>query len=343
MDAVRRERTRRRLRAILAVSISSCASLAGAELWCRQWYGIPIREKLPILPVVADEKRGYAMIPGTEHYTYERPVRVNGLGLRGPELTEKSEGETRILCLGDSTTYGQGLAEEWTIPALLEVELGPGTRAVNGGLRGYGTEQEIALLEELGPRIRPDLVVLFWYPNDLEKHQVEEIYARLARQGRVEYDTQAPLEGAKLLAWRAREYLRHSALVMQTHDVWAALTAQRLSPEEIDRGFERLDASLSDLARAAESQGARLLVAAIPTAGMVASGEEGRAIPRRIGELASKHGIAFVDLLDPLVELHRETGRLPLLPYDWHYTGPANRAMAKRVAQVLRESFPASF
>ncbi|MFN0008869.1 MAG: SGNH/GDSL hydrolase family protein [Planctomycetota bacterium] len=346
MTGTRPEKGRRRLRALLALSISSLASVAGAELWCRAQYGIPIREKLPIMPVVADARRGYAMIPGTEHYTYERPVRVNGLGLRGAEMPEKQEGETRVLCLGDSTVYGQGLTEDATIPVLLERELArnlqpPRTvRAVNGGLRGYGTEQEIALLEELGPRIRPDLVVLFWYPNDLEKHDIVEMNARLERQGRVEYDTQSRLEGSTLLVWQAKEYLRRSAFVMQVHDILTSLTTKRLSPEEIEGGFERLDRSLGDLARAAESQGARLLVVAIPTAGMVAAGEEGRDIPRRVGKLVEKHGIACADVFEPLSELHRELGHLPLLPYDWHYTGEANLAMAKRLAEVLRERFP---
>lgn len=349
MTEPRLERRRRRLRAFFALSISSLVSLAGAELWCRAKYGIPIREKLPIMPIVADARRGYAMIPGTEHYSYERPVRVNGLGLRGAEVPGKPEGETRVLCLGDSTTYGQGLTEDATIPVLLERELARGARpprtvrAINGGLRGYGTEQEIALLEELGPRIRPDLIVLFWYPNDLEKDDIEEMHARLRSQGRVEYDTQARLEGATLWTWQAKEYLRRSALVMQTHDVLTSLTTKRLSPEEIDGGFERLDRSLGELARVAEKEGARLLVAAIPTAGMVAAGEEGREIPRRVGEVAAVHGIAFADLFEPLVELHRESGVLPLLPYDWHYTGEANLAIAKRVAEVLRERFPGSF
>jgi hypothetical protein len=110
-----------------------------------------------------------------------------------------------------------------------------------------------------------------------------------------------------------------------------------MTPAEIDGGFERLDRSLAVLSRAVESQGARLLVTAVPTAGMVAAGEKGREIPRRVGVLAAKHGIAFVDLSEPLVELSRGSGRLPLLPYDWHYTGEANLAMALRVVEVLRK------
>ena len=60
MDATRRERRRRRLRALLALSLSTAVSLAGAELFCRAEYGVPIREKLPILPVDAHPTRGYA-------------------------------------------------------------------------------------------------------------------------------------------------------------------------------------------------------------------------------------------------------------------------------------------
>jgi hypothetical protein len=343
MEGSRREKASRRLRALLALSISTLASLAGAELWCRAEYGVPIREKLPLMAVVADARRGYAMMPSTEHYTYERPVRVNALGLRGPEVPEKTADEIRVLCLGDSTTYGQGLAEDDTLPALLERDIAAGgkrARAVNGGLRGYGTEQELALLEDLGPRIRADFVVLFWYPNDLEAPDVAGTFARLAHEVPVEYDAQAPLEGLALWAWSAKQFVRRSALVMEVHDVWSSLTAERLTPAEIDRGFERFDRSLADLARVAGAQGSRLLVAAIPTAGMVAAGEAGRAIPRRVGERAAAQGIAFVDLTEPLAELHRENGKLPLLPYDWHYTGEANRAMARIVAAELRKRFP---
>jgi lysophospholipase L1-like esterase len=349
MADARRERWRRRRRALLAFSASSLVSLTGAELWCRHEFGTPMREKLPILAVVADARRGYAMVPHTEHYTYEQPVRVNGLGLRGPEIPEKGTGETRILCLGDSTTYGQGLAEDTTLPALLEQELsrslpqGRTVRVVNAGLRGYGTEQELALLEEIGPRVRADVVVLFWYPNDLEKPEIEEIHGRLLDRGAVEYDTLAHLEGRELVRWRVRERLRRSALLMQTHDVWASLTAKRMSPSEVDRGFERLDRTLGEFERVARSQGARLVVAAIPTAGMAAAGEAGRAIPARVGDLARQRGLPFVDLFDAIAVLHERTGRLPLLPYDWHYTPVANLAMAERTAAFLRALWPDAF
>ena len=47
-------------------------------------------------------------------------MRINGDGLRGPDLAAKPPGELRILSLGESTTFGAKLAYEETYSALLE-------------------------------------------------------------------------------------------------------------------------------------------------------------------------------------------------------------------------------
>ena len=36
----------------------------------------------------------------------------------------------------------------------------------NLGVPGYNTGQELAYLEEIGPRAKPDLVIVGFYPND---------------------------------------------------------------------------------------------------------------------------------------------------------------------------------
>jgi hypothetical protein len=76
---------------------------------------------------------------------------------------------------------------------------------------------------------------------------------------------------------------------------------------------------------------------------MAAAGEAGRAIPARVGDLARQRGLPFVDLFDAIAVLHERTGRLPLLPYDWHYTPVANLAMAERTAAFLRALWPDAF
>jgi hypothetical protein len=353
MDGTARGRRDAARRALLAASISSLLSLAAAEAVCRRVFGVPLRERLPILEVRPNPRRGFEMVPDRDHYTYQHPVHVNHLGLRGRDLPDKTEDEVRVLCLGDSTTYGQGVAEADTLPVLLEKSLSQNARAstdetrpprtihvINGGLRAYGTLQELALLQDLAGRIRPDVVVLLWYPNDVERPAIARKYENLARSGPIAFDTEARMEGLPLALWRAKQVLRSSALIMEVHDFWAGMTFPRLTPEQIERGFVRLDHDLGQFGDLARTHGFDFAVATIPTSGALRGAGEADPIAGRVGELARAHGFAFVDLTADLRALVRSIGRLPILPYDGHYTGEANATMALRLAALLREKFP---
>jgi hypothetical protein len=77
------------------------------------------------------------------------PVRVNTIGLRGEETTwEKPEGTLRLLGLGDSFTFG-----------------GP-WEALNAGVGGYNTRDEVLVLERRWLRLDPDVVLIGFYLND---------------------------------------------------------------------------------------------------------------------------------------------------------------------------------
>src|SRR5262245_45917719 len=191
--------SRRRRKRFLVLALSLALALGLAELVVRGLVGVPLAERLPLLSVRANPYRGWEMVPGT-HYTYLHSVHVNALGLRGPELGPKAPGELRVLFLGDSLTYGQGVADDETVPYTLE----RGLRArepdrawtvVNGGVRAYGTAQELGLLEELGARIEPDVVVLGWYWNDVAEREIGPSYEDFRARGEVVFDTGDRLEG----------------------------------------------------------------------------------------------------------------------------------------------------
>jgi hypothetical protein len=56
---------------------------------------------------------GFLMQPSQIVYTYGVPVKINALGLRGPELqSPKRAGAIRIVFIGDSVTYGGGRIRE---------------------------------------------------------------------------------------------------------------------------------------------------------------------------------------------------------------------------------------
>lgn len=336
----------RKRRALVACAIGCVAALAGAELVCRIVWGAPLAEREPLMEVRANAARGYEMIPGTDHFTYLHPVHVNAFGLRGPERAPLGAAEVRVLCLGDSFVYGQGVAEEETIPAQLERELARrragAARPVtvwNGGHRAYNTEQELALFAELAPKLAPDVAVLVWYPNDLEEVDVEGAAQRLAASGPITFDTGARFEGAVARNWRLKQLVRHSALAMRLHDLADEWRATAPVPGASERGYARLRASLARFAELARLHGCEALVAVLPDSDSVARDGDTPSAAVRVLALAADAGVGAVDLTPALRAQRRRDGRLHVLAYDGHYDGRAYAAVAEQLADELEQRF----
>jgi lysophospholipase L1-like esterase len=322
----------------LALSLSLGLALLAAELLVRARYGAPLAERLPIERVRANPVRGWEMVPG-EHYTYQQRVHVSSLGLRGPELGPRRPGEARVLFLGDSLVYGQGVGEEETVAFALETALArldparPWT-VVNGGLRAYGTEQELGLLTELGARIQPDVVVLGWYWNDVSERPIAATYEAFKTRGEFAFDTGAPLEGLARVRWQLAQIPRRSALVMLLHDL-SSSKGEVHAPEVVEAGFARLPGLLARFRDECARLGAVPVVALFPDAKRLLGREETRALDERAAELARATGLAVVELLPALVPLYAARGSLPVLPFDGHYDAEANRALGAHLAERL--------
>lgn len=123
----------------------------------------------PDLLLVRRPGEGWSWMRGTNRWVR---VRINRQHLRGPELPgERDPDEIRVLCVGDSFTYGGGLAEEETWPAILQDLLGPveqsRVRVLNGGANGWSLPWQRIFVERSFEDIDPDVVILGWNWNDL--------------------------------------------------------------------------------------------------------------------------------------------------------------------------------
>lgn len=95
-------------------------------------------------------------------------VLISSQGLRDePVDVPKPSGVKRLLCVGDSTTFGWGVEAEEAFCKRLQGLL-PGWETVNLGVPGYNTMQEVRRLEVVGLPLEPDLVVLLFDGNDLQ-------------------------------------------------------------------------------------------------------------------------------------------------------------------------------
>jgi hypothetical protein len=84
------------------------------------------------------------------------------------DFPPKWPGIFRVIVLGDSLTYGKGIAQEDTYPAVIERELGKQFRVevLNLGVEGAQSEDIYRILRDKSPVLRPDLVVYGACLND---------------------------------------------------------------------------------------------------------------------------------------------------------------------------------
>ena len=116
--------------------------------------GAPVRPRLILrlmdsditLPFMrADPEVFWSPIPGYRGEFMGKPVRINALGLRGPEIAEpRPAGRRRVASFGDSITFGYGVGDEETYPHALGEELG-------GPRRGGDQRRGDRLHEPPGP------------------------------------------------------------------------------------------------------------------------------------------------------------------------------------------------
>ena len=98
-------------------------------------------------------------------------IRTNSLGFRHRELGPKLPGETRVLVLGDSITFGDFVPQDQTYPAVMEQSLRQmfpkrPLEVINAGIGGVDLQNEFALLMETGLSVKPDIVLVGLYLND---------------------------------------------------------------------------------------------------------------------------------------------------------------------------------
>ena len=160
-----------RKRRLAAAGLGLLLALAAGELLLRwRCAGAALTQTLAQAELhERDPGRGYRLIAGaTAHGSH-----VDALGLRGPEVAaERPPGRLRVLCVGDSITYGAAVAADAdTYPAQLQRALGAAglgeVEVLNGGVMGYGSRQCRQWLAELLPVVQPDLVLCCVGWNDL--------------------------------------------------------------------------------------------------------------------------------------------------------------------------------
>jgi lysophospholipase L1-like esterase len=180
-EPMRRRRAAGWLANLALAAFSSVLALAAAEIGLRLagYRAIYEMYSKPSLFWRHDALLGWSHEPNaSDRYVGPRPwpvefqaeVRINSLGLRGPEVPPRAADELRVLFLGDSMVAGFEVEYDETFVAqlaqLLSQRLGRPVRTINAGVRGYGTDQYYLYYGERGREFGADVVVVFHSGND---------------------------------------------------------------------------------------------------------------------------------------------------------------------------------
>jgi len=297
---------------------------------------------------------------------YGHDVTFNSAGMRDREHTlAKPPGVFRILLLGDSFMEALQVPFEASLPSLLERDLeaqtGKRVEVVNGGVSGWGTDDELRYLTEYGLKYQPDLVVVaMTLHNDISDNLREDWHTM--RGGQLADQPRAPMSFVQykvvqlkaFIATRFQTYqlwrrVRHGGEMRQTGRLLNSHIVQLFrepTPERIEWGFQFTSLLLGRLKEVTSAQGGRVMLVLLPlrvqlsdssfAAFVRASGvppaqmREGEP-QRRVTAIADSLGLPVVDLLPAFRRWTADSAAPLYLEWDGHW----NEAGHKLAAEVV--------
>jgi hypothetical protein len=324
------------LAAALLVAISTLSGFGAAELVLRFVLGPPVHFVYPQESYAFDPEIGHRLVPGDRAFTHAEPVEINSAGLRGPEYAASPpSGSRRILALGDSQTFGNGLPRDATWPYLLEVTLErthPGVRfeVINGGVSGTDTWQHARLLERWAAQYRPDAVVLAFYVNDVvRRHEPQAPELTNSWKHRLAYAMKRSAVVSFGWSWARR-------ITSSGEGAERELRLIRGDPDpELAASWAEVASSLAQMGRFCDESGIPFWIAVLPRRDQVSGVLRDTAFNRRVVDIASAAGIPAVDLLEPLQRAFSARGSALFIPWDGHNSRLANEVVARQLTGIL--------
>jgi hypothetical protein len=338
-------RGRRRL---LAFTLSGMLALLGAEVLLRvvapQELSGTWRVETPS-GLLVNKSSG-----STRHQVGSRVARYT---FHPPHLRETAidPDRRRVLCVGDSFTFGWLLDGEDTTIAHLQSRVGSQVQLLNAAAAGWGLMEQVAYVEEFGADIDPAAVLVFVNYHDIDRALRRRAYTfagedslELVRHDLPRSRLKSAVNALPGYGW----LLEHSHFVQGARRAFLAPPAREstpppaLAPERIaaihSDGVRLGQALFARLEAWCDGHGAQLWVT---TSGFVlpeaAPGQlwATRAFLDQAEGFFTERGIPYLDVSAELLGGGRDVPTSLLIPGDGH----PNERGAARVAELVYERF----
>lgn len=271
-------------------------------------------------------------------------VEINSKGFRGKEFTGgKAPEKKRIVILGDSITFGYGLDEKATYPAMLQGLLGDSYEVINSGVVGYGIDQQYLYFKREVIQYLPDIVIVGFSAGDIydsicsRRFNVAKPFFRLV-DGRLVYVKPPAIKKATIREVFFRDkpvqafFFNNSNLYRFIFYRVADLDKiMNINTEEMNlvEGMELVKVIINSLKKDCEQIKCKLLFLAIPQENWFDSSSGGEAFKHghnAATAVLEETGVPYIDLWEPFI---KESGKGLFLKGDPVHTNQrGNRIIA---------------
>lgn len=318
-----------------------------AEVVLRIVLPSPLVWKYPQEQYQYDAEIGHWLEPDQQAYTHDKSVSTNSTGLRDSEYAIGASPEVyRILALGDSQTFGNGLELADTWPKQLEANLnqaakGKRVEVLNGGLPGSDTWQHEIILKRLLVTYQPDAVVLAFYVNDVVKRFTP---------------SSVQFKNDDEFSKRMVYILKRSALLLTLRTVWSSIM-QGWSPGKdfmeqqsllkgedspaLQERWDQVENSLAAMKKASNEYNTFFGIVLLPRRDQIDGRFPWDAYSNHLRKIAEQHQIPVVSMLAPLQQAYKTHGKNLFIPWDGHNSKLANQIIAQEIAGkmlIVRQS-----
>jgi lysophospholipase L1-like esterase len=251
---------------------------------------------------------------------------LNQYGLRGSDFpSTKPTGQRRVLVLGDSFTFGEGVRwpDTFTVQleTLLRAETGLDVAVLNAGIPAWSTSDEIAYLAAKGITFEPDLIVVVYVLNDADYAAGLDLWNAF----RAQYEKRS-LRGSYLASFVYATIGQQTAARRYINDLVASAAEEQAAWQ---RSFEFLRAGQ----RGAAQIEANYMVAVFPFMYQLDETYPFRPLHDLVTDYTTQNNIPTLDLLDAFTGESYQS--LWVHPSDQHPNEQAHAIAAQALAQFI--------
>jgi lysophospholipase L1-like esterase len=260
----------------------------------------------------------------------------------------KAPGTLRVVALGDSFTYGEGVGFEETWPSRLEQMLsdslagGPRVEVVQLGLRRYFPAAQRSVLRHVGLAFDPDVVIHATVPNDVIDTHLGLAAVYVDENGFLRNSSARSF--GRVGGWlfvhshTMRIVLRAASARRQRSEttvVWADIFRADGAHESDWRSME---ADLDSIAVLAQGHGASFVLSYLPMQGPWTP--QGRYPEERVRRWAAAREVRFAGLFEAF-RARTDRGTPLFWPRDGHPTPAGQDLIAEQLVPVVLETLRA--